>query len=259
MKFFFTESVMNRDAIFEIIILLGRPAAGKSEILEFLYQVDDQTRINAYHLGKLDVIDDFPMLWAWFEEDQILSEKFRKPRLHSDENEYFKYPYLWNLLIERINLEYNKRTRDDDLYHQHRTTLVEFSRGSEHGGYQQAFEHLSDQILSRAVIFYVQVSYAESLRKNRKRFNPERPDSILEHAVDERKLETLYRDDDFQDLRSQSESTEFLTIRNQEVPYVVFENEDDITTVGGAALGSRLEHAFNQLWSIKRRVRQSKD
>ena len=35
----------------------------------------------------------------------------------------------------------------------------------------------------------VQVSFAESLRKNRKRFNPERPDSILEHAVDEKKLE----------------------------------------------------------------------
>lgn len=250
---------MQRDAIFEIIILLGRPASGKSEILEFLYQVNDQTRINKYHLGRLDVIDDFPMLWTWFEEDQILSDKFGKPRLHSDENEYFKYPYLWNLLIERINLEYHKHTRDDLLYHQHQTTIVEFSRGSEHGGYQQAFEHLSDQILTRAAIFYVQVSYAESLRKNRKRFNPERPDSILEHAVDERKLETLYRDDDFQDLRSQSASKEFLTIRNQKVPYVVFENEDDVTTVGGAALGNRLEHTFNQLWSIKRRVRQSKD
>lgn len=250
---------MHRDAIFEVVILLGRPAAGKSEILEFLYQVDDQERVNKYHLGLLDVIDDFPMLWTWFEEDQILSEKFGKPRLHSDENEYFKYPYLWNLLIERIDLEYDKRVRDNIRYHQHLTTIVEFSRGSEHGGYQQAFEHLSEQILSRAGIFYVQVSYAESLRKNRKRFNPERPDSILEHAVDERKLETLYRDDDFQDLRSQSTSTEFLTIRNQKVPFVIFDNEDDVTSAGGAALGNRLEQSFNRLWSIKRRVRQSKD
>ena len=180
---------MPDNGLFEVLLLLGRPAAGKSEILEFLGKVDGKTRIEKYHIGKLDVIDDFPMLWAWFEEDTILSEKFGKPRLHSDEKRYFKYPYLWNLLIERISLEYQKRIRDSNNYHQQTTTIVEYARGTEHGGYRQAFEHISDQILSRAGIIYVQVSFEESRRKNRKRFNPRRPDSILEHAVDEKKLE----------------------------------------------------------------------
>jgi hypothetical protein len=244
---------MPQDPTFEIILLLGRPAAGKSEILQFLRNVDDELRIDQYHLGKLDVIDDFPMLWAWFEEDTILSEKFGKPRLHSDENRYFKYQYLWNLLIERISLEYQKKIRDNNHYHQHSTTIVEFARGSEHGGYRQAFEHLSDQILERAGIVYVQVSFAESLRKNRKRFNPERPDSILEHAVDEKKLEKLYRHDDWQDLLSQTDSSEYITIRDWKVPHVVFENEDDVTTEGGGALGTRLEAALSRLWEIKTR------
>jgi len=248
---------MPNDLFFEIILLLGRPAAGKSEILEFLKNIDSETRIEKYHIGKLDVIDDFPMLWAWFEEDAILSEKFGKPRLHSDEDQYFMYPYLWNLLIERISIEYQKRIRDIDNYHRQTTTVVEFARGTEHGGYQQAFEHLSDQILDRAGIVYVQVSYAESLRKNRKRFNPERPDSILEHAVDEKKLEKLYRHDDWQDLISQTGSNEYLNLRGRRIPHVVFENEDDVTTAGDARLGDRLEETLNLLRELKCQDRKS--
>ena len=128
---------------------------------------------------------------------------------------------------------------------------MEFAQGTEHGGYRQAFEHLSDQILDRAGILYVQVSFEESRRKNRKRFNPERPDSILEHAVDDKKLETLYRQDDWQDLNSGTDSGNFLHIRDYKVPFVVFENEDDVTTAGGAAFEYRLKEASSRLWRIK--------
>ena len=242
---------MSNDPIFEVLMLLGRPAAGKSEILDFLSNTGKSTRIEKYHIGNLDVIDDFPMLWAWFEEDAILSEKLNKPRLHTDENEYFKYPYLWNLLIERIGIDYQKRIRDNGYYHQKTTTIVEFSRGKEHGGYQQAFQHLPDQILVRAGVVYVQVSYAESLRKNQLRFNPERPDSILEHAVEDEKLEKLYRHDDWQELQLRAGSKEYLNIQGRQVPYVVFENEDDVTTQGGEPLANRLEKTLDRLWEIK--------
>jgi hypothetical protein len=241
---------MPENTLFEVLILVGRPASGKSEILEYLYNIEDKIRREKYHIGKLDVIDDFPMLWTWFEEDTILSEKFGVPRLHSDDNRYFKYPYLWNLLIERINLEYFKRTRDENNYHQHTTTIIEFARGTEHGGYKQAFDFLSDQILARAGIMYVEVSFEESRRKNRQRFNPEKPDSILEHAVDEEKLEILYRYDDWRDLFSKAESGKYLSIREHQVPCVVFKNEDDVTTQGGTALGSRLEDLLDNLWQI---------
>ena len=52
------------------------------------------------------------------------------------------------------------------------TTLIEFSRGAEHGGYASAFRHLSEEILDRACVLYIDVPYEESLRKNRRRFNP---------------------------------------------------------------------------------------
>lgn len=110
---------MNNAPIFDVLLLLGRPAAGKSEILEHLRGTELKERIEKYHIGQVEVLDDFPMLWAWFEEDEILANKFGHPRMHADENGYFNYPYLWNLLIERISLDYEKLIRDDPQYHQH--------------------------------------------------------------------------------------------------------------------------------------------
>jgi hypothetical protein len=245
------EHTMTNAPLFDVLILLGRPAAGKSEILEHLRNTELSERIQKYHIGRLDVIDDFPMLWAWFEEDEILEKKFGKPRLHSDENGYFKYPYLWDLLIERIGLDYLKMVRDVPGYHQHATAIIEFSRGSEHGGYLGAFKHLSDEILERAGVLYVNVSYAESLRKNQLRFNPQRPDSILEHGLEDEKMERLYRRDDWQDMVTASNSQEFLSARERHVPYMVFENEDDVTTLGGEPLSQRLEETLGRLWRIQ--------
>jgi hypothetical protein len=245
------ENIMVKNPIFEVLVLLGRPAAGKSEILEHLRYMDPSSRMRKFHIGELDVIDDFPMLWTWLEEDDILSKKFAKQRLHTDEDGYFIFPYLWNLLIERIGLDYQKHIRDDLNYHQHTTAIVEFSRGSQHGGYQQAFENLSDQILARAGIVYVQVSFAESFRKNRLRFNPQRPDSILEHALEDEKLERLYRDDDWHELIAKSNSASYLKIQGIRVPYVIFENEDDVTTQGGAPLTRRLQETLGRLWDIQ--------
>ena len=242
---------MTNTIIFDVLILLGRPAAGKSEILNHLQNTELSERIRKYHIGRLNVVDDFPMLWAWFEEDEILEKKFGKLRLHSDENGYFKYPYLWNLLIERIGLDYQKMVRDDPGYHQHTTAIIEFSRGKEHGGYLGAFEHLSDEILEKAGVLYVNVSFEESLRKNQLRFNPQRPDSILEHGLEYEKMERLYRNDDFQAMVAASNAQDYLNVRGGQVPFVVFENEDDVTTQEGEPLSNRLEETLGRLWRIK--------
>ena len=87
---------------FEVILLVGRPASGKSEIMDFLTHTNADTRRQCFHVGQLDVLDDFPMLWAWFEEDELLSRKLGLPRLHTDAEGYFDPPVLWHLLIERL-------------------------------------------------------------------------------------------------------------------------------------------------------------
>jgi len=115
----------------------------------------------------------------------------------------------------------------------------------------EAFPHLSDELLQRAAIVYVKVSFVESWRKNRLRFNPDRPDSILKHALPDHKLERLYRQDDWAEFSATD--PEFVTVKGIRVPYVVFENEDDVTTAGGEALGRRLEEVLGRLWTLGNR------
>jgi hypothetical protein len=239
---------MNKDA-FDVLILIGRPASGKSEITDFLTHTPPEVRRRKFHIADLDILDDFPMLWTWFEEDHILSEQLGQPRLHTDAKRYFKYPYLWHLLIERISLEYHKRLRNDPTYHDRTTTLVEFARGSEHGGYAEAFPHLADDLLRRAAVVYVRVSFEESLRKDRHRFNPERPDSILEHGLLDEKMTRLYGDDDWATFSAGDPN--FLTVRSIRIPYVVFENEDDVTTDTPDLLAARLETVLGRLWETR--------
>jgi len=177
------------ETFFPILILNARPAAGKSEILHALKSTPVEERIARFHIGPLHILDDFPMLWAWFEEDHLLETVFHQPRLHTDADGYFLTNNLWHLLIERLSLEHEKWRRDTPEGH---TAILEFSRGGEHGGYEAAYQHLSGEILNLAACLYVDVTYEESLRKNRARFNPERPDSILEHGLPDEKLERLY-------------------------------------------------------------------
>lgn len=233
---------------FNIIILIGRPASGKSEIIDYLKRCSEKKRCENFHINKLDFLDDFPMLWTWFEEDHILANILGKPRLHTNLDGYFKDNYLWHLLIERFNIEYPKRLRTEN-YHDENTLIIEFSRGSEHGGYTEAFEHLSEDILKRAAILYVNVPFEESLRKNRRRFNPDRPDSILEHGLPDKNLERLYREDDWNEFSKTN--PEFITVRGVDVPYAVFENEDDVTTDTPSLLAERLEKALAKLWALK--------
>ncbi len=232
---------------FDIILLIARPAAGKSEIIDHLKNTELQKRIERFHIGTFKEIDDFPMLWTWFEEDDILA-KLGHSRLHSDDDYNFLGDHLWNVLIERINLDYSKLVRDDPDFHQSKTAILEFARGTQHGGFKSAFEHISKQIAERLAVLYINVSWDESLRKNRARFNPDKPDSILEHGLTDSKLAYLYREVDWEEISA--DNPEFIEIQGVQVPYVVFENEDDVTTERGGPLAERLQETLEQLWNL---------
>jgi hypothetical protein len=240
---------MSQKQKFDILLLIARPAAGKSEIIDHLKKTPPEQRLQRYRIGEFEEIDDFPMLWTWFEEDSILS-KLGQPRLHTDQEKNFMGHHLWDVLVERICLEYHKKLRDDPNYHQHKTAVIEFARGREHGGFARAFQHLSPEVLERLAILYLNVSWDESLRKNRARFNPDKPDSILEHGLTDKKLEFLYREVDWDDVSAAN--PEFIDIQGYQVPYVVFENEDDVTTDRGEDLANRLNETLNRLWELYR-------
>ena len=227
---------------FKTLLLIARPAAGKSEIINYLKNTSNDERIARFHIGEFTEIDDFPMLWTWFEEDALL-EQMGYPRLHTTPDGYFKWQYLWDLLIERISLDYQKLIRDFEGD----TVIIEFSRGTEHGGYGSAFNHLSKDILKTLAIMYIDVPWEESLRKNSARFNPDRPDSILEHGLSDEKLENLYRDTDWHALIASKSG--LIPLQGIEIPFAIFENADDVTTAQSVALGQRLESTLAILWS----------
>lgn len=252
-----------RQTVFPVLFLIGRPAAGKSEVIRYLKGMPSDQRRTRLHVGDFHELDDFPMIWSWFEEDAIFA-KHGLPRLHTDAEGYFLDNFLWNVLIERLELEYRKwaielSSGDTEAADasaaipgdlppapQDRTAVIEFARGSEHGGLATAFSHFSDAILRRAAVLYIQVSFAESLRKNRRRFNPDKPHSILEHSLPDEKLDRMYRDTDWLELSAADPA--YLEFRGVRLPYAVMENEDDVTTKGGELLGRRLEEALTLLW-----------
>jgi hypothetical protein len=231
----------------EIIILLGRPASGKSEIIDFIKRRESSDRLANYHIGRISEMDDFPMLWTWFEEDHIRENILKVERIHSTKDGYFLHNYQWNLLIERFNLEFDKIMTEDPNFFADNTLLIEFSRGSEHGGYKSAFAHLSDKILQHATIFYVDVPWEESLRKNRRRFNPDKPHSILEHGLPDEKLKKLYQKVDWHDFIA--ESQDYLEINNNKVPFVTLNNMPEVTN-SDAKMESALQKYFAQLWRL---------
>ena len=59
-------------------------------------------------------------------------------------------------------------------------------------------------------------------------------------------MEQLYRENDWSEVSNEDEA--FITIQGVQVPYAVFENEDDVTTDRGEALGQRLEETLKLLW-----------
>ena len=241
---------------FDILILNGRPASGKSEVIDYLKHCPLEERLERFHIGEFEELDDFRMLWERFEDDDIY-EKHGKERLISDrfytyegkqyEGYVFKDKFFWNFLIEKFNLEYSKRLRDRDDYHDHKTLLIEFSRGSEHGGFKTAYGYLGDPILDRAATLYIKCSWEESLRKNRRRYNPDKPDSVLEHALEDKKIEMLYKESDWADFTAGD--PDYLRVRGKEVPYAVFQNEPEITD-RPEKLGAHLDEVIGRLWRL---------
>lgn len=232
---------------FDVIILIGRPAAGKSEVIDFLKKTPVEERVSRFHINQFEEIDDFVYVWETFEVDDILS-RHGKERIWTDKKYWFKDHFIWNLYIERINLAYRKRLAADATYHTGMTSIVEFARGGENG-FGEAFSYLHEDILKRAGIMYIKVSYEESARKNRRRARPGLEDSILHHSLPDEKMEFYYKTNDWEKLTAADPN--YIEIKGIKVPYTVFENEPEKTD-DQAKLGAELERATAKLWRVMR-------
>jgi hypothetical protein len=241
------------EKLFPVLILNGRPAAGKSEIIDYLKSVPVRERVARFRIGEIEEFDDFPILWERFEDDDIW-ERNGRGRVYSDtsftyegrrhEGYVFKDRFFWDFLLQKLSFAYERRLGREPGYHSTRTALFEFSRGAEHGGWAQAYPQLSDAVLARACTIYIDVPWEESLRRNHRRRNPDRPDSILEHSIEDKKLEMLYRHSDWREFAAAD--PHFLRVRGHRIPYAVFSNDPEVTD-RPEELGRRLREVTESL------------
>jgi hypothetical protein len=233
---------------FPILIITGRPAAGKSEVIDFLKNADPKARLERFHISEFEELDDFVYVWETFEIDDILAGH-GMPRIWTDEKYYFKEHFIWNLYIERMNLEYRKKIARDPKYHDKKTTLIEFARGGENGIYE-ALSCLHEEILHHACLMYIRVSYEESVRKNRRRARKGQEDSILYHSLPDEKMEFYYKTNDWEKLEAKNPHT--IEVKGFKIPYAVFENEPE-KTLDPMLIGNELERVTARLWKMSGR------
>jgi hypothetical protein len=231
---------------FPVLIITGRPAAGKSELIDYLKKCDPAERLRRCGIADFEELDDFLYVWETFEIDDILT-RHGKQRIWTDDKYFFKDPFIWNLYIERINLEYRKKIARDPRYADTKTALIEFARGGEKG-IAEALGYLHEEILKRACIIYIRVSYEESVRKNHRRAKKGQEDSILYHSLPDEKMELYYKTNDWEALEARN--PHFVEVKGFKIPYAVFENEPE-KTLDPEQIGQELDRVVKKLSEVR--------
>ncbi len=229
--------------LFKNILLLGRPASGKSEFIDFMKTVSDAERAAKYHIGEFKEMDDFPWIWEKFLEDNVW-EKAGYPRRFSfggDNPGMGKEGWpLFDFCMAKFNAEYQA--------YKEGTLFIEFARGGENA-YKKALHQLSPEILKEAAILFVLVSYQESCRRNNARYQEKLQHSILAHKVPDETMQTFYQTHDWLEL-TQNRPSGFLTVGNIQIPFVTMDNEPELTDP--VLLDQRYGKALTKLMELER-------
>ena len=242
--------------ILQHLFVLGRPACGKSEFIDFLKHTPPETRGPRLHIGRFEEVDDFPWLWEKFQED-ALWEKAGYERLYTQE--YMpgnpgmapKGAKLFDWCMHKFNAEIGEKYLGRPGFYDQSTLLIEFSRGGPNG-FGRALEMLEPAILAPAAIFYIKVSREESWRRNVARYQEKLKHSILAHMVPRETYDYFYDTNDWDTLTG-GQPSGWLEIRGVKVPFVSMNNEPESTDP--AVLEERYAGALETLWQLRSAAR----
>lgn len=211
---------------FPLIILNGRPAAGKSEVIDFLKKSTDTERLIRFGVAPFVEFDDFLYLWEDFQDDDV-REKMGLKRLVTDSNYYFLEHEYWNFLIRKMSFQLELSVAKDANFLKQHTAIFEFARGGKNA-FMEAYEHLSDRALENAAIVFISVSFEESSRKNKRRARPGEEGSILHHSLPQEKMDYYYKENDWEAI-SGGKLDGYIDIRGHKVPFAVLPNMPEVT------------------------------
>ena len=213
--------------MFEHLLVLGRPASGKSEFIDFMKNTPASERTEKYHIGPLQFMDDFVWLWEKFEEDDIW-EKLGRKRLYSKKADHayvIEDGLLLDFMIERFNKEIKRYSNNPEFYKDN-TLLIEFSRGTEKA-YDYALSHLTKDMLERASILYISVDFEESWRRNVQRYQEKMKHSILAHMVPREDMDRYYATDDWFKV-TKEQPNGYVEYNGVKIPFVTMPNTPEL-------------------------------
>lgn len=215
---------------FDHLLLLGRPAAGKSEFIDFMKNTRDKERSEKFNIGRFEELDDFVWLWEKFLEDDLWEEagheRMFSLRYGTNYGLDPKMEKLYDLMITRFNHEAAARYISKPDFYRDGTVIIEFARGG-NDGYRRAIPRLSKEIIERSAILYVKVTYEESWRRNVARYEENLKHSVLAHKVPLETHTHFYKLDDW-DAYTEQKLHGFIGVNGIEVPFVTMNNEPEL-------------------------------
>lgn len=236
---------------FDHLIIIGRPACGKTEFIDFIkHKMTDEERLEKFHIAPFEEIDDFPWLWEKCVEDDMW-EKVGARRIVSkiSEHAYTVTNHdFWNFLIEKFNHTIEMKYLCNLSFYEKKTLLIEFSRGRK-DAYKNALNYFSEHVLERSAIFHIRVSFEESMRRNEARYQEKLKHSLLAHKVPDEQMRDYYRVDDWDEL-TDGKTDGYLILNGAKVPYVTMGNEPESTD--SSILKPRYGSSLNRLWELYR-------
>jgi hypothetical protein len=147
----------------------------------------------------------------------------------------------------KFNQAISHMLRNSPGLYDKKTVFIEFARGGP-VGYRESLDLLSDEILSRAAIFYLDNTFEESVRRNTVRSNENDPNQgVLYHKVPPETLEKMYKTHDWYEL-SGDKKEGYVQIRGFKVPFVMVWNIPESHDM--AVLEGRYGPALKKLWEL---------
>ncbi len=96
---------MNND-VFKILLLQALPASGKSEVRNFMANMDPEVLKSEFHVGENLQLDDFPYVFLMRRIDEIL-EEMGEPRIYYPGEDPFNDGRDWGTLSHLLNEDYH--------------------------------------------------------------------------------------------------------------------------------------------------------
>jgi hypothetical protein len=242
-------SVLAGPRIFEHLFVLGRPAGGKSEFIDFMKKLPADQRADEFGIGRFEEVDDFPWLFqACLDDDE--RESRGEPRQVSEQ-----VPEGYNItregfrgaLVDHFNATIREKFLSRPSFYADGTLLIEFARGIG-DGFRVSLERFDREVLRRAAILYIDVSFEESYRRNDARYRKGQEESILFHKVPDRDMLGFFRDNDWRAMTDGAEDG-WLSLAGERLPFVSMGNEPESTDP--VVLGNRYGRALRRLRDMK--------